>query len=308
MSFAKTLETEKPIRRVIQTVAEKLIESLCFLCAAVSVLTTFGVVAILCYEVAGFFTKVSFSEFFLSTEWTPLFYHKSFGIWPLVCGTLLISFIAMCVALPLGLLVAVYLSEFAHPKTRKVVKPILEILAGIPTIVYGYFALLFVTPVLQSIIPTLEGFNALAPGMVMGIMILPMVASLSEDALYVVPRSLREGSYAMGATKLQVVFSVVFPAAIGGITASCILALSRAVGETMIVAIAAGQQPALHFNPLKAIEAMTAYIVQVSLGDTPHGTIEYQTIFAVGAVLFVMTLVLNMVSLRIRERYQRMFG
>lgn len=306
--LVKTVEVDKSHRGVVQAVVEKSIEILCFLCAAVSVLTTFGVVAILFYELAGFFTKVSFSEFFLSTEWTPLFYNKNFGIWPLVCGTLLISFIAMCVALPLGLLVAVYLSEFADPRVRKVVKPILEILAGIPTIVYGYFALLFVTPALQTIIPSLEGFNALAPGIVMGIMILPLVASLSEDALYVVPRSLREGGYAMGATRLQVVFSVVFPAAIGGITAACILALSRAVGETMIVAIAAGQQPALHFNPLLAIEAMTAYIVQVSLGDTPHGTLEYQTIFAVGSMLFLMTLVLNIISLKIRERYQRMFG
>jgi phosphate transport system permease protein len=211
----------------------------------------------------------------------------------------------MMVALPLGLLVAVYLSEFADERARRTIKPVLEILAGIPTVVYGYFALLFVTPLLQRIIPSLAGFNAISPGIVMGIMILPMVASLSEDALYAVPHSFREGAYALGSSRLQTVFRVLIPAAMSGISASFILGMSRAVGETMIVAIAAGQQPVLTLNPLVPIETMTAYIVQVSLGDTPHGTLEYRTIFAVGAMLFLTTLGLNLVSLHIRNRYSR---
>lgn len=287
--------------------AEGVIELFCLICAGFSLITTASIVGILLYEVSVFFTQVSFSQFFLDTEWTPLFYDKHFGIWPLVTGTLLTSVIAMSVALPLGLLLAIYLSEFAPSWLRKIAKPIIEVLAGIPSIVFGYFALLTVSPFLQLFIPQLESFNALAPGLVMGIMILPLVTSLSEDALYVVPRSFREGAYAMGATKLQAVLTVVVPAAFGGITAASILALARAVGETMIVAIAAGQQPQLHFNPMQPIETMTAYIVQVSLGDTPHGTLEYQTIFAVAAMLFLLTLVLNLISLRIRERFKRMY-
>ena len=287
--------------------AEELVEIFCFVCAAFSLVTTASIVGILLYEVSVFFTQVSFSQFFLDTEWTPLFIDKHFGIWPLICGTLLTSLIAMSVALPLGLLLAIYLSEFAPSKLRKSVKPIIEVLAGIPSIVFGYFALLTVTPFLQTFIPQLESFNALSPGLVMGIMILPLVTSLSEDALYVVPRALREGAYAMGATKLQAVITVVVPAAFGGITAASILALARAIGETMIVAIAAGQQPLLHSNPLQPIETMTAYIVQVSLGDTPHGTLEYQTIFAVASMLFLLTLVLNLISLRIRERFRRAY-
>lgn len=286
---------------------ERIVELFCFVCAGFSLITTASIVGILLYEVSVFFTQVSFSQFFLDTEWTPLFYDKHFGIWPLVTGTLLTSLIAMSVALPLGLLLAIYLSEFAPSWLRKTTKPIIEVLAGIPSIVFGYFALLTVSPFLQMFIPGLESFNALAPGLVMGIMILPLVTSLSEDALYVVPRSFREGAYAMGATKLQAVLTVVVPAAFGGITAASILALARAVGETMIVAIAAGQQPQLHMNPLQPIETMTAYIVQVSLGDTPHGTLEYQTIFAVAAMLFLLTLVLNLISLRIRERFKRMY-
>lgn len=273
-------------------------------CGILSVLTTFAILGILTYETVEFFREVTFLEFFGDTRWTPLFVSKHFGIWPLFCGTMLVTVIAMIVALPLGILCAVYLSEYAHPGVRKVVKPLLEILAGIPTVVYGYFALLFVTPLLQKVIPGMAGFNALSPGIVMGIMILPIVSSLSEDAMYAVPQSLREGAYALGCTKLQVSFKTVVPAAFSGITASFILGVSRAIGETMIVAIAAGLQPRLTVNPIESIETMTAYIVQISLGDTPRGTIEYKTIFAVGMVLFVTTFALNIVSLWLRERYR----
>jgi phosphate transport system permease protein len=214
----------------------------------------------------------------------------------------------MIVALPMGLLSAIYLSEYAPEQVRRVVKPVLEILAGVPTVVYGYFALMFVTPVLQQIIPGLSGFNALSPGIVMGIMILPLVSSLSEDAMRAVPRGLREGSYALGATRMQTSLSVVVPAAFSGITAASILAVSRAIGETMIVAIAAGQQPRLTSNPLVPIETMTAYIVQVSLGDTPQGTLEYRTIFAVGMLLFLMTFTLNLISTWLRERFREEYA
>jgi phosphate transport system permease protein len=283
---------------------ERLVHAILFCCGTVSVLTSIGIIIVLAAETVGFFSKVSLFDFFTDLEWTPLFADKHFGILPLVSGTVLVSLIAMAVALPFGLLIAIYLSEFASARARAILKPILEVLAGIPTIVYGYFALLFVTPFLQRLLPDLGGFNALSPGIVMGFMILPMIASLSEDALYAVPQSLREASYALGSTRIQMVFKVLVPAALGGITASFILAISRAIGETMIVAIAAGQQPNLTFNPLNPVETMTAYIVQVSLGDTPHGTLEYQTIFAVGTMLFLMTLVMNCVSLWVRERFR----
>jgi phosphate transport system permease protein len=240
--------------------------------------------------------------------WTPLFATPRFGVLPLVAGTMLVSSIAMIVALPMGLLSAVYLSEYANLRVRRLVKPVLEVLAGIPTVVYGYFALLFVTPLLQRLLPNLAGFNALGPGIVMGIMILPLVSSLSEDAMQAVPRGLREGSYALGATKMQTSLRVVLPAAFSGITAACILAVSRAVGETMIVAIAAGQQPRLTANPMLPIETMTAYIVQVSLGDTPQGTLEYRTIFAVGMLLFLGTFLLNLVSTWLRERFREEYA
>jgi phosphate transport system permease protein len=231
-----------------------------------------------------------------------------FGVLPLLAGTALVSAIAMVVALPMGLLSAIYLSEYAAPGVRRVVKPILEILAGVPTVVYGYFALLFVTPLLQRFLPGLAGFNALSPGIVMGIMILPLVSSLSEDAMRAVPRGLREAAYALGATKVQTSLRVVVPAAFSGITAAFILGTSRAVGETMIVAIAAGQQPRLTANPLLPIETMTAYIVQVSLGDTPQGTLEYRTIFAVGMLLFIGTFGLNLVSAWLRARFREEYS
>jgi phosphate transport system permease protein len=273
-----------------------------FFCGILSILTTAGILFVLVFETVGFFREVSPVQFFFDTQWTPLFAEKHFGIWPLVCGTFLTSVIAMLVAMPIGSLSAVYLSEYAPDKVRRGLKPALEVLAGIPTVVYGYFALLFITPILQKLLP-LSGFNSLSPGIVMGIMILPIVSSLSEDAMYAVPQSLREGAYALGARKLHVSFLVVVPAAFSGITAAFLLGVSRAIGETMIVAIAAGQQPRLTLNPLVPIETMTAYIVQVSLGDTPHGTLEYHTIFVVGMALFVSTFSLNVFSHWLRRRY-----
>lgn len=281
--------------------SERLVASGLFFCAAVSVATTAGIVLVLLFETSNFFRQVSFTQFFLDTQWTPLFAQKRFGIWALVSGTVLTSLIALATALPLGLLAAIYLSEYAGERIRRIVKPAMEVLAGVPTVVYGYFALTFVTPLLQSVIPGLAGFNALGAGIVMGAMIFPLIASLSEDALYAVPPGLREGAYALGADKLATIFHVVIPSAFSGIAASVLLAVSRAVGETMIVAIAAGQQPRFTFDPRVPIETMTAYIVQVSLGDTPTGTLEYQTLFAVGMALFLFTLVLNLAAHRLRK-------
>lgn len=288
-------------------IGEGLLHLALFLCGSLSVLTTLGIVGVLIFETIEFFREVSFAAFFFDTQWTPLFADKHFGIWPLIAGTFLTAIIAVLVATPIGLLSAIYLSEYATPGLRRTIKPVLEVLAGIPTVVYGYFALLFVTPLLQNIIPGLSGFNALSPGIVMGIMIIPMISSLSEDAMYAVPTSLREAAYALGASKLQVALRVVVPAAFSGIAASFLLAVSRAVGETMIVAIAAGLQPRLTLNPLVPIETMTAYIVQVSMGDTPTGTLEYRTIFAVGMMLFLITLGLNLFSQWLRERYREQY-
>ncbi len=270
-------------------------------CGLISVVTTAGIVAVLVTEAAGFFREVSLTQFLGDTEWTPLFADKHFGIWPLLGGTLLTTAIAVVVAVPLGLLAAIYLGEFATDRTRRVLKPVLELLAGVPSVVYGYFALMMVTPLLQRIVPGLAGFNALSAGIVMGFMILPIIASLSEDAIFAVPATLREGAYALGATRLGAVFRVVLPSAFSGIAASVLLGVSRAIGETMIVAIAAGQQPRLTLDPRVPVATMTAYIVQVSLGDTPTGTLEYRTIFAVGLSLFLMTLVLNVVSHKLRS-------
>ena len=284
------------------------IERLLFLCGAASVLVTAGIIAVLLFETLAFLREVSLIEFLTGTEWTPLFSEKRFGVLPLVAGTALVSLIAMLVALPAGLLSAIYLSEYAPAGVRRVIKPLLEVLAGVPSVVYGYFALLFVTPLLQRFIPGLAGFNALGPGIVMGIMILPLVSSLSEDALHAVPNGLREGALAVGSTRMQATLRVVVPAAFSGISASFILAVSRAIGETMVVAVAAGQQPRLTANPLVPIETMTAYIVQVSLGDTPAGTIEYRTIFAVGMLLFAMTFALNLVSNWLRGRFREEYS
>ena len=291
-----------------RAIFEFLIERALFLCAAGSILVTAGIIAVLLFETVGFLQEVSLREFLFGTEWTPLFSDKHFGVLPLVSGTVLTSLIAMFVALPAGLLTAIYLSEYAASGTRRFVRPVLEILAGVPTVVYGYFALQFVTPLLQRLVPDLSGFNALGPGIVMGLMILPLVSSLSEDALHNVPRGLREGSYALGATKMQTALKVVVPAAFSGISAAAILAVSRAVGETMIVAIAAGQQPRLTMDPRVPVETMTAFIVQVSLGDTPAGTLEYRTIFAVGMLLFVGTFVLNLASTWLRNRFREEYA
>ena len=297
-----------PERSQRSKICEGLIQVLLLFCGILSVFTTLGIVAVLLFETIEFFREVSLVEFLTDTQWTPLFADKHFGILPLLSGTFLTSAIAVLVAMPVGLLSAIYLSEYASEKVRPVIKPLLEILAGIPTVVYGYFALLFVTPLLQKLIPSMAGFNALSPGIVMGIMIIPMFSSLSEDAMYAVPQSLREAAYAMGSSRLQTAWRVVVPAAASGIAASFLLAVSRAIGETMIVAIAAGQQPRLTLNPFVPIETMTTYIVQVSLGDTPHGTIEYKTIFAVGMMLFVITLGLNLVSRWLRERFREQYG
>jgi phosphate transport system permease protein len=285
-------------------IKEKIIESLLLVCSLITILTTIGIISVLIFQTIGFFNEVSIIDFFTDTEWTPLFDNKKFGIMALMSGTILTTLIAMLVAVPFGLTIAVYLSEYAPKQLREVVKPALEVLAAIPTVVYGYFALVYVTPMMQSVFPAMAGFNALSPGIVMGVMILPLVSSLSEDALYAVPKTLREGSYAMGATKFQTAFRVVLPAALSGIAVSIILAISRAVGETMIVAIAAGQQPRFTFNPFVPIETATTYIVQVSSGDVPQDSIEYRTIFAVGMTLFVMTLILNNVSFWLKKKYQ----
>lgn len=286
---------------------EKVIEFILAFSALVTILTTIGILWVLLSESILFFGKVSIIEFLTDTEWTPLFDIKRFGILPLVAGTFLTTFIAILVALPIGLTIAIYLNEYAHPGFRKIIKPILEILAAVPTVVYGFFALQVVTPFLQSFIPNLAGFNSLSAGLVMAIMIIPLISSLSEDALYAIPKSLKEASYGMGATRLQTAFRVMVPAATSGIVVSVILAISRAIGETMIVAIAAGQQPRLTANPLVPIETITTYIVQVSLGDVPQGSIGYQTIFAAGITLFVFTFTLNTVSFWIKKKFQEKY-
>ena len=283
---------------------ERAAELLLGACGAATVLTTLGILGVLAFESLAFFREVGLSRLLFDAQWTPLFADKHFGIWPLLSGTLLTSLIAIAVALPLGLLSAIFMSELTHRKNRAWLKPALEVLAGVPTIVYGYFALVVVTPALQAVVPELAGFNALSAGIVMGVMITPMIASLAEDALYAVPPSLREAAYALGATKVATIWRVVVPAALGGIAASVILALSRAVGETMIVAIAAGQEPRLTLDPRVPVETMTAYIVQVSMGDVPAGTLEYRTIFVVGCALFAMTLVMNVASYRLAKRWQ----
>ncbi len=284
-----------------------MIQALLGLCALVTVFTTLGIAAILIGESVAFFRQVSLAEFFGDTKWTPQFAEQHFGIWPLLAGTLMITVIAALVAIPIGLAAAIYISQYAPDRVRRWLKPSLELLAGVPTVVYGYFALTFVTPLLQHVLPQMQVYNALSAGIVVGIMIIPMVASLSEDALRAVPRSLAEGAYALGATKYEVVLRVVVPAALSGIMASFILALSRAIGETMIVTLAAGATPKLTLNPLESIQTMTAYIVQVSLGDTPQGTVVYQSLFAVGLVLFVLTLGMNLLANRIILRFKETY-
>lgn len=286
---------------------EIVIEKFLLFSAIITILTTVGIILVLSIEAFKFFREVSIFDFFTDTEWTPLFTIKRYGILPLLSGTFLTSFIAISVALPIGLSIAVYLSEYAPKKFRRSIKPALELLAAVPTVVYGFFALTVVTPFLQQIIPGMSGFNSLSAGIVMGIMIIPIISSLSEDALNAVPYSLREASYGMGSTRLQTAFRVTVPAASSGIVVSVILAISRAIGETMIVAIAAGQQPRLTMNPLVPVETLTAYIVQVSLGDVQHNSIEYRTIFAAGITLFVFTFILNNISHWIKNKYREKY-
>jgi phosphate transport system permease protein len=287
--------------------SERIIESLLAISGLITILTTIGIIWVLVTESWSFFQGISLLDFFTDTEWTPLFAEKHYGILPLLSGTLLTTFIAVLTALPIGLTIAIYLSEYVDKRVRRSIKPALEILAAVPTVVYGFFALTVVTPFLQTFIPGLGSFNALSAGIVMGIMIIPLISSLSEDALSAVPKSLREASFGMGATRFQTSFKVVVPAASSGILVSIILAISRAIGETMVVAIAAGQQPNLTFDPREGVETITAYIVQVSLGDVQHGSPEYKTIFAAGITLFVFTFILNNVSFWIKKKYQERY-
>lgn len=293
--------------RRVTSIKERVIETLLFLAAFSSVLITVGIVGVLAFESATFFAHVSLVDFFTDTLWTPLFASPRFGIMPLIAGTLVTTTVALAVALPIGTIVAIYLSEFAPSRVRETLKPALELLSAVPTVVYGYFALLFVAPVLQEIIPGLPTFNMLSAGIVMGLMIIPYVSSLSEDAMRAVPMSLRESSFSLGANKIITALRVVYPAALSGIIASYILAISRALGETMIVAIAAGMQPNLTLDPREPAATITAFIVQVSLGDLPHGSVGYQSIFAAGLVLFAITLGFNILGYMLRKRFRQAY-
>ncbi len=299
--------SDRLAKNAMRHVSERLIEFALFSAAAVSVLTTLGIVYVLVTESIQFFQSVPLIDFLTDTQWTPLFDDAHYGIMVLISGTLVSSGVALAVAIPMGTIIAIYLSEFANPKVREIAKPVLELLGGIPTIVFGYFALLIVTPLLQMVFPELPGFSLLSAGLVMGIMIVPYIASLSEDAMRAVPMSMREGSYAMGASKLHTAIHVVVPAAVSGLAASYILGISRAVGETMILAVAAGMQPNLTWNPMEPAATITSYIVQVALGDLPHGSIGYQTIFAAGLTLLLITLAFNIAGQWLRRRFRESY-
>lgn len=286
---------------------ERDIHTVLFLAAFSSVLVTLGIIGVLVYESAVFFRQVPLSDFFTDTEWTPLFAEPHYGILPLLSGTIVTTIVALAFAIPVGTVTAIYLSEYAPSRLRETVKPVLEILSAVPTVVFGYFALLFVTPLLQKLLPNLPGFNMLSAGLVIGVMIIPYVSSLSEDAMRAVPNEIREGAYAIGSTRLQTALRVVFPSALSGISAAYVLAFSRAVGETMVVAIAAGMQPNLTWNPTEPASTITAYIVQVSLGDLPHGSIGYQTIFAAGLTLLILTLIFNVAGHLLRRRFREAY-
>ena len=290
-----------------QRYAEWCMRAFLSLCAWASIAITVAIALVLAYESIHFFAHISIAEFLWTREWAPLFEPSRFGIWPLISGTLLIVAIAGCIAMPMGLAAAIFLSEYVPDTMRRFFKPLVEVLAGIPSIVYGYFALTFVTPLLQRVIPDMDIFNALSAGMVMGVMILPLVCSLSEDAMLAVPRTLRMAAYALGATRFETVSRVIVPAALSGIVSAFILGLSRAIGETMVVAIAAGSSPILTFDPRRSIQTMTAYIAQVSLGETPQGTTVFQTLFAVALLLFLMTLAMNIVSNVIVKRWRNKY-
>jgi phosphate transport system permease protein len=307
-----TLAVAPDPRARITRAKERVIESALFVAAASSVIVTVGIVGMLVWESAPFFRAVSLKDFLFDTQWTPTFANPRYGILPLLSGTLVTTFVALCLAVPVGTIAAIWLSEYCNARMREIVKPILELLSAVPTVVYGYFALLTVTPFLKWLLAQigydLPGFNMLSAGLVMGIMIIPYVASLSEDAMRAVPMSLREGSYATGATTLQTAWRVIVPSAFSGITAAYILGVARAIGETMIVAIAAGQQPDLTLNPLEQGMTITAYIVQISKGDTPHGSVEYRTIFAAGLTLMLLTLAFNVGGYLIRKRYREVYA
>ena len=303
----KKAEVLRLSSRLLTQWREKLIELLLLLAALTSVAITVGIVGVLIYESIGFFQQVSLLKFLTDRQWTPLFSEPHYGILSLVSGTVVTTAVALAVAIPMGSLIAIYLSEYASRGLREVVKPVLELLSAVPTVVYGYFALLFVTPALQKLWPELPGFNMLSAGLVIGIMIVPYVSSVSEDAMRAVPVHLREGAFALGATRMQTALRVVFPSALSGITAAYVLGISRAIGETMVVAIAAGMQPTLTWNPLEPAATMTAYIVQVSLGDLPHGSVGYQTIFATGLTLLLMTLVFNIAGHVLKKRYRQVY-
>ncbi len=299
--------TPQSTKRRFRQFKEQLIKGILFICAASSVFITLSVVWTLIAEALPFFREVSLKQFLFDKEWTPLFENAQYGIMTLVCGTLLTTVIALSVAIPLGTITAVFLSEYAAERTREIFKPILELLAAVPTVVYGYFAMLFVTPLLQKIIPEISSFNALSAGLVMGVMIIPYISSLSEDAMRAVPLHFREGSLALGASKFQTSFKVILPAAFSGVASAYILGISRALGETMVVAIAAGLQPRLSFNPLESTQTITAFIVQVSLGDLPQGSIGYKSIYVSGLVLLIFTLTFNLIGQRIRSNMEKKF-
>ncbi|MFT7668282.1 MAG: phosphate transport system permease protein [Planctomycetota bacterium] len=306
---AETASADIPVLkgRAGRRLREQLIGVLLRMCAWVSVLTSFGILFTLVKESLPFFKEVSPADFLFGSEWAPLMEPRSFGVLPLIGGTLLVTLVAAVFVLPIGSLAAIYLSEYATPRARKLLKPMLEILAGVPTVVYGYFAIMIVTPVIRFILPTASIFNALSAGIVVAIMIIPTVASLSDDAMRAVPKTLREAGYGLGATQNEIATGIVFPAALSGVLSGYVLAIGRAIGETMIVTMAAGATPNLTLNPLESVQTMTGYIVQVSMGDTPVGTTEYQTIFAVGLTLFAMTLVMNLASFWIRSRYREVY-
>jgi len=297
-----------PLRQTKPRYGERVIRVILFLAAAVSILTTFGIVISVLIPSLEFFAEVSITEFLFTTTWTPLFANPEYGVLPLIAGTMVITLIAVVIAIPLGLGSAIYLSEYARPRARKVLKPALEVLAGIPTVVFGFFALEFITVfVLRPIFPQIDIFNALSAGIVMGIMIIPTIASLSEDAMAAVPTGLRDGAYALGATKRQVALRVIVPAALSGIVAAFVLGISRAIGETMIVTIAAGLVPNMTFNPLEGMQTMTSYIAAAGMGDVATGSIQYKSIFAVGLLLFVITFLMNMISIRLVRRYRQAY-
>lgn len=307
-SIAQMIASKKQKSKYRQGLIEKSVPVFLFIMAFISVLTTIGIVFTLLAETITFFQRVQILEFITNKEWYPFFEaDPQYGILPLLSGTLLVAVIAMVVAIPIGLATAIYLSEYASDRARRIIKPILEVLAGVPTIVYGFFALTFITPILQKMLPDLNFFNALSPGIVVGIMIIPMIASLSEDAMSAVPRSMREGALALGSTKLEVSLKVVLPSALSGIIASFVLAISRAIGETMIVTIAGGSKPNLTFDPTETIQTMTSYIVQVSLGDASYGSTIYYSIYAVGITLFLFTLIMNLLAQWISKRFREVY-